>query len=129
MTPKTPPSLLCAGLFLKVISWVIIVLALGQIKSTHDHDAIIFIELFGIGLFFVAWKMQNDLREWARLTSWGFSLFAGAYFIMDYCIQASRPHLTRPSPGELILGVCFIWLFVYLNQPSIKRLFKLATAK
>ena len=123
-------SLTCAGLFLKIVSWVIIVQALGELKSSHDNGFIVFVELFGIGLFIVAWKMQNTISEWARLTCWGFALLAGGYFILDYSIQAfNHVRVTNPAPGELILGVCFIWLFVYLNQPSIKRLFQLKLAR
>ena len=130
MTPKTPISLTVAGLFLKIISWFIVVLALDQIKSTQDNALIIFLELFGLGLFFVTWKMQNNMEEWARLTCWGFALLAGGYFILDYSIHAlTRYHFSNPAPGQLILGVCFIWLFVYLSQPRIKRLFQLKLAR
>ncbi len=127
MQIKTPTSLTVAGLFLKIIAWVIIVLSLGEFKSSHNSGLVIFLELFGIGLFIVAWKMQNKMKEWARLTSWGFALLAGGYFILNYFIKISQTHqLTASLRTELILGFCFITLAVYLNQPRIKRIFQLS---
>ena len=127
MTLKTPPSLTLAGLFLKVISWVIVVQALGELKNSHNGNLTVFLELCGIGLFILAWKMQNDLREWARIACWSIALLAGGYFIWDYSFKAlSSSYTTNPPRLELLLGICFIWIFGYLNHPSIRRLFKLA---
>lgn len=128
MKIKTPTSLTIAGLFLKIISWVIIVLALGELKSSQANSGLVVcLELFGIGLFIIAWKMQNNMKEWARLTSWGLALLAGGYFILDYLIRALSSHdFSYSSRMELVLGLSFMALFTYLNQPCIKRLFQIA---
>lgn len=124
---KIPISLSGAGLFLKIMAWCIIIIALGQIKHQNDAGFVLFLELFGIGLFWVAGRLQG-LQEWARLTCWGLCLLAGAYFILDYALAAFVPfHQVRPAHMELGLGVCFIWLFVYLNQPTVKYLFQRKT--
>lgn len=121
---KSSNSLTLAGLFLKIMAFIVIIESLGYYRQTKDGGATIFMELFGIGLFVVAWKMQNDLKEWARLCCWGFTLLAGSYFILSYAIKTlSYSHTSNPQVLEFLIGGCFLGVFLYLNQPRVKRLF------